>query len=202
MFSDWILIAVVASVPASQTSTDWKWLVPVASLVLGFGLKWLQDIVTERSRDRKALLLRQEMRRDALKARRAESERANLLELQPLFAQAIQGLVLSFQAAQENELLTGNWHIPNNSRHLQQNREARMKMQPILSRLHNRTLALRLQDSHELGKAIVTAIDEEGANRALLIALLESSQLMDSIGAEIRHSEADELAAVDKGAEN
>jgi len=80
---------------------------------------------------------------------------------------------------------------------MQQNRAARMKMQPILSRLHNRTLAKKLEDSHGLAKAMLTAIDEETSNRTLLLALVESAGLMNEIGAEIRLSEAEELALVD-----
>lgn len=199
MFNEAILAAAQASPPAVPSAdSDWKWLVPVITLVIGFGLKWLQDSVTERSRDKKAFLLRQALRVDALKARRAESERANLLELQPLFTQAMQGLVLAFQAAQQQALVTGAWHIPESSPHVLQNREARMKMQPIISRLHNRVLARQLQDSHGWGKDIVLSLDEETANRALLICLLGSTELMNAIGAEIRLSEAEELAIVER----
>lgn len=63
---------------------DWKWLVPVITLILGFGLKWFQDYLTEKGRRRHDKELRREQRYDVLRMRRLEAERANLLELQPL----------------------------------------------------------------------------------------------------------------------
>ncbi len=73
-----------AATAAANDGTDWKWLVPVATLIIGFGLKWFQDYVTEKGRRRHDKDLRREQRYDVLRMRRLEAERANLLELQPL----------------------------------------------------------------------------------------------------------------------
>lgn len=87
------LISVAANASpatAAGTGTDWKWLVPVGTLVLGFGLKWLQDSITERHRRNYEQTLRREQRFDQLRARRMDAERANLLALQPLVVSFMQ----------------------------------------------------------------------------------------------------------------
>ncbi|MFE3970727.1 hypothetical protein CEK00_04560 [Stenotrophomonas maltophilia] len=76
--------AAPASTAAASAGYDWKWLVPVATLILGFGLKWLQDHITEKDRRRHAEILRREQRYDALRMRRLDAERENLLALQPM----------------------------------------------------------------------------------------------------------------------
>lgn len=73
-----------AATAAANNGDDWKWLVPVATLILGFGLKWLQDHLTEKGRRRHERDLRREQRYDALRMRRLEAERGNLLTMQPL----------------------------------------------------------------------------------------------------------------------
>ncbi|MCR8714781.1 hypothetical protein [Stenotrophomonas indicatrix] len=76
--------AAPAATAAASAGDDWKWLVPVITLLLGFGLKWLQDHLTEKGRRKHDHELRREQRYDALRMRRLEAERANLLTLQPL----------------------------------------------------------------------------------------------------------------------
>lgn len=76
--------AAPAATAAASGGDDWKWLVPVITLILGFGLKWFQDYLTEKGRRRHDKELRREQRYDVLRMRRLEAERANLLELQPL----------------------------------------------------------------------------------------------------------------------
>ncbi|QZN81655.1 hypothetical protein K5K93_04260 [Stenotrophomonas sp. DR822] len=82
-----LLLATVKAAPAASAAAsagdDWKWLVPVATLILGFGLKWLQDHLTEKGRRRHAKELRREQRYDALRMRRIDAERANLISVQP-----------------------------------------------------------------------------------------------------------------------
>lgn len=73
-----------AATAAAGGTYDWKWLVPVATLLLGFGLKWVQDHFTEKARQKRDDGLRRQQRYDALRMRRLEAERANLLALQPL----------------------------------------------------------------------------------------------------------------------
>ncbi|WP_164229589.1 hypothetical protein [Stenotrophomonas maltophilia] len=83
-----LFVAVAKAAPSATVAAsggdDWKWLVPVATLILGFGLKWLQDHLTEKSRRRFEKTLRREQRYDAMRMRRLDAERANLLELQKL----------------------------------------------------------------------------------------------------------------------
>lgn len=76
--------AAPAATAAASAGDDWKWLVPVATLILGFGLKWFQDHFTEKARRKRDDELRRQQRYDALRMRRLEAERANLLALQPL----------------------------------------------------------------------------------------------------------------------
>lgn len=76
--------AAPAATAAASAGDDWKWLVPVATLILGFGLKWLQDHVTEKGRRRHERDLRREQRYDQLRMRRLDAERTNLLALQPM----------------------------------------------------------------------------------------------------------------------
>ncbi|HDS1664531.1 TPA: hypothetical protein QEL40_003280 [Stenotrophomonas maltophilia] len=76
--------ATPATAAAASAGEDWKWMVPVATLILGFVLKWLQDNVTEKGRRRHEKDLRREQRYDLLRMRRLEAERANMLALQPM----------------------------------------------------------------------------------------------------------------------
>ncbi|WP_312786052.1 hypothetical protein [Stenotrophomonas indicatrix] len=83
-----LFLATVKAAPAATAAASagdhWKWLVPVATLILGFGLKWLQDHVTEKDRRRHEGDLRREQRYDQLRMRRLDAERTNLLALQPM----------------------------------------------------------------------------------------------------------------------
>lgn len=83
-----LLVATAKAVPAANVAADnaydWKSLVPVATLILGFVLKWLQDHFTEKSRRRHDQALRRDERRDSLRLRKHDAERENLLALQPL----------------------------------------------------------------------------------------------------------------------
>ncbi|KZE52989.1 hypothetical protein J3A72_003136 [Stenotrophomonas sp. PvP093] len=83
-----LFLATVKAAPAASAAAsagdDWKWLVPVATLILGFGLKRFQDHLTEKGRRRHAKELRREQRYDALRMRRIDAERANLISVQPL----------------------------------------------------------------------------------------------------------------------
>ncbi|HIE1099860.1 MULTISPECIES: hypothetical protein [Stenotrophomonas] len=81
--------AAPAATAAASDGSDWKWLVPVATLIIGFGLKWLQDHFTERSRRKHEATQRREQRYDALRMRRLDAERQNLLALQPLMVRFV-----------------------------------------------------------------------------------------------------------------
>lgn len=86
-----------AATAAASADNDWKWLVPVATLILGFGLKWFQDYITERHRRKHERVLRREQRFDQLRARRVDAERANLLELQPLIVNFVQAATSAYK---------------------------------------------------------------------------------------------------------
>ncbi|MGE8259405.1 MAG: hypothetical protein ACN6RJ_08280 [Stenotrophomonas sp.] len=89
--------AAPAATAAASAGEDWKWQVPVATLILGFGLKWFQDFVTERHRRGHERALRREQRFDQLRARRVDAERANLLELQPLVVNFVQAATNAYK---------------------------------------------------------------------------------------------------------
>lgn len=90
-----LFVATARAVPAAA-GYDWKWMVPVATLILGFGLKWLQDHVTEKGRRHHDRVLRREQRFDLLRSRRIDAERANLLALQPLVLQLMRAAVVGY----------------------------------------------------------------------------------------------------------
>nr|MBH1517169.1 hypothetical protein [Stenotrophomonas maltophilia] len=78
-----ILIAPAA--PAAEAvGTFWKVGLPIITLLLGFLLKAGFDYFMEGDREERQKRLRKEQRFDAIRMRRLDSERENLLALQPL----------------------------------------------------------------------------------------------------------------------
>ncbi|QNG72801.1 hypothetical protein EIELFIGP_01609 [Stenotrophomonas maltophilia] len=82
---DWVLMFGAASTagspPGASGGIAWGALFGVA---LGWALKAISDFLLERRRRRDAAEARREQRFDALRSRRIEAERANLLALQPM----------------------------------------------------------------------------------------------------------------------
>ncbi|MDT3487624.1 hypothetical protein [Stenotrophomonas maltophilia] len=82
--------ATPATTAAAGGAFDWKWLVPVITLILGFVLKWFQDYVTEKRGRKAEAALRRELRWDELRSRRVDAERANLIALQKIVVNLLQ----------------------------------------------------------------------------------------------------------------
>lgn len=151
--------AAPAATAAANDAYDWKWLIPVATLVLGFGLKWFQDHVTEKGRRRHEKDLRREQRYDALRMRRLEAERANLLELQPLVVTFMRAATDAYKA----KMKAFGWEkgaaafMPSNSMEREASlqavakanddvRQASAALIPLQSRLHSAEVRSALND--------------------------------------------------------
>jgi hypothetical protein len=108
-----LFVATAKAAPAANAAAsdayDWKWLVPVATLILGFGLKWFQDHVTEKGRRRHEKLLRREQRYDALRMRRLDAERSNLLAMQPLVVALFRAGSRLYEAKNRSMVLGRSW---------------------------------------------------------------------------------------------
>lgn len=181
--------AAPATIAASNAS-DWKWLAPVATLVLGFGLKWLQDWVTENRRERAQKLLRREQRFDQMRARRIDAERANLLALQPMLLRLFRAVGLIQLEFRRHHDVTGEWHLRKYPDGLgEELRQAFADIVPIRARLHSDAIAGSIDD---LNSAIVgrnQAGTKEGAEEQFQIIDLNYQLLQVAIGGEIRRLE-------------
>ncbi|MNN16871.1 hypothetical protein D3C81_1300260 [compost metagenome] len=134
-----LLVAVARVAPAATAAAndgdDWKWLVPVATLILGFGLKWFQDHITEKGRRRHERSLRREQRYDQLRTRRVDAERQNLLALQPMVLR----LVRAATAAKKefDAMLRAGWREIKVSTEVDQEIQlSALDLIPLQSRIH------------------------------------------------------------------
>lgn len=182
---------VAPAVTASGNSGDgWKWLVPVITLILGFGLKWLQDWVTENRREKAQKLLRQEQRFDQMRARRIDAERANLLALQPMLLRLFRAVGLIQLAYRRHYEATGEWHLTQYPDGLgEEMRQAFADIVPIRARLHSDAIASSID---QLNSAIVgrnQAGTKEGGEEQFQFIDLSYQLLQVAIGGEIRRLE-------------
>jgi len=134
-----------ASTAVGNSGDDWKWLVPVITLILGFGLKWFQDYVTERRRARAEAALRRELRWDGLLARRVEAERTNLLALQKIVVNLLQAGRNMRVARNEARPVGDPWYRASVDPQLNDdlNRLA-VELSPLSARLHTAEVAGQL----------------------------------------------------------
>ncbi len=134
-----LYVATANAAPATTAATsayDWKWLVPVATLIIGFVLKWLQDHFTEQSRRKHDQALRRDQRRDALRIQKHDAERENLLALQPLVVELLAAgrALRSFRRSILRQLPGG----PSDEEKLREAiRQLASKVLPIRARLHS-----------------------------------------------------------------
>ncbi len=98
-----------AATAAAGGTYDWKWLVPVATLLLGFGLKWVQDHFTEKDRRKHDEKMRRDQRYDALRMRRLDAERSNLLAMQPLVVALFRAGSRLYEAKNQAMVLGRSW---------------------------------------------------------------------------------------------
>ncbi len=150
--------AAPVSTAAASAGTDWKWLVPVATLILGFGLKWFQDHVTEKGRRRHETSLRREQRYDQLRMRRLEAERGNLLALQPLAVRFIRAATVVVGKRRANYVLGRDWcdtpATPDDEREL---RLSAVELIPLQSRIHTQAAANQLNIVISLVTSVMAA---------------------------------------------
>ncbi|MCI1156967.1 hypothetical protein MOQ18_12430 [Stenotrophomonas maltophilia] len=182
--------AAPAATAAANYGTDWKWLVPVITLILGFGLKWFQDWVTENRREKAQKLLRQEQRFDQMRARRIDAERANLLALQPMLLRLFRAVGLIQLAFRRHHERTGEWHLSQYPDGLgEELRQAFADIVPIRARLHSDAIAGSID---QLNSAIVgrnEAGTKESAEEQFQFIDLSYQLLQVAIGGEIRRLE-------------
>ncbi|MBN5143493.1 hypothetical protein JY471_13235 [Stenotrophomonas maltophilia] len=189
-----LFLATVKAVPATTAATsagdDWKWLVPVATLILGFGLKWLQDWVTENRRERAQKLLRHEQRFDQMRARRIEAERANLLALQPMLLRLFRAVGLIQLAFRRHHEATGEWHLSQYPDGLgEELRQAFADMVPIRARLHSDVIAKSIDQLNEAIVARNHGGTKESADEQFQFIDFSYQVLQVAIGGEIRRLE-------------
>ncbi|WP_445979099.1 hypothetical protein [Stenotrophomonas muris] len=133
-------VRVSCAATGANDAYDWKWLVPVITLILGFVLKWFQDYLTEKGRRRHDKELRREQRYDVLRMRRLEAERANLLTLQPMVTHLVRQCSLCHMervlAASSPD--SSGWEKSRISKDLNEDfRKALADLVPLRARLHS-----------------------------------------------------------------
>lgn len=194
-----IEILIAPAAPAAEAAGNfWKYGLPVVSLIAGILLKWGLDLALEGRRDAAQEAKRMVERRDALMARQAESERSNLLALQPLLTRHVRGLFVAMNEAKAAMAETNVWKLDLKGPGGEQSREARFDMTPIRARLHNRELAKEITEF--VGLHIKAAMSE----REVKVLLMQIGQKFDilstKIGEEIRRLENAELQLTESSA--
>lgn len=155
---------------AANSAHDWKWLVPVATLIIGFVLKWLQDHFTERSRRKHDQTLRRDQRRDALRIQKHDAERENLLALQPLVVtlMAAGRALRSFRRSMRRRYPGG---LEEEQDLMEAVRKVASNVLPIRARLHSVEANLALD---ELVRRLWHSINSESENDAEIVRLWEA----------------------------
>lgn len=105
-----IEILIAPAAPAAESAGDfWKYGFPILTLILGFGMKAGFDYFMEGRRDGKQSRHRWEQRYDALRLRRLEAERENLLALQPLMVRFVRAATIVMHQRQTMVAAGSNW---------------------------------------------------------------------------------------------
>ena len=200
-----LFLATVKAAPAASAAAsagdDWKWLVPVATLILGFGLKWLQDHLTEKGRRRHAKELRREQRYDALRMRRIDAERANLISVQPLLLKLMRTAAVFHLEDIKAYDRTGEWGTYKLPPQVAEDfRLAIAEVVPIHARIHTRTVYEQLSEYWELLYQVTNSVAKAEAR-----ALWEQvhpiyDRLHIALGDEIRKLEDENLQLGDPSA--
>lgn len=138
---DWVPLFGAASTtggpPGASGGIAWGALLGVA---LGWALKAVSDFLLERRRRRDAAEARREQRFDALRSRRIEAERANLLALQPMVTDFMVAGALCSRASRRpldsGELVGEEFESKREAMRVQA-----ATMMAIRARLHDRDIA-------------------------------------------------------------
>ncbi|MBP2482855.1 hypothetical protein J3A72_003147 [Stenotrophomonas sp. PvP093] len=184
-----LLVATAKAVPAAA-GYDWKWMVPVATLILGFGLKWFQDHVTEKGRRRHETVLRREQRYDQLRMRRLDAERANLLALQPAAVRFVRAATV---AVNEKRRLFRDG-MPWAGIHLAgpveaEVRQSALELIPLQARIHSKAVSVPLNDVINLITAALHADTVEGFEAAWAVLDPANNELHRVTGETIKQLE-------------
>lgn len=188
-----LFLATAKAAPAitagASAGDDWKWLVPVATLILGFGLKWLQDHITEKGRRRHEKELRREQRFDLLRNRRIDAERANLLALQPLVLQLMRAAAVGYmedlRSYQDHE--NRHWGRNRLSAAADESiRQANADLVPLRGRIHTAEVSGRLNALIDLLWRLAKVDTEAEATQIWATGGLMHDELQALIGKQIR----------------
>lgn len=188
-----LFVAAAKAAPSATAATnngdDWKWLVPVATLILGFGLKWLQDHVTERGRRNHEKALRREQRFDLLRSRRIDAERANLLALQPLVGNLMRAVAVGYLEDLRCYRASGmkSWgdnQIPAEA--AEAIRRANADLVPLRARLHTHAVSIALNALVEKLSGLVLVKSEREATGIWMSGGAMCDELQELIGNHIR----------------
>lgn len=174
---------------AANNGDDWKWLVPVTTLILGFGLKWLQDHFTEKGRRKHEKELRREQRFDLLRSRRIDAERANLLALQPLVLQLMRAAVVGYMEDLRSYQDQGRRHWGRSRLSAEADesfRRANADLVPLRARIHTTEVSSRLNTLVALLSGLATVKTEAEATQIWATGGLMHDELQQLIGKQIR----------------
>jgi hypothetical protein len=188
----YIALVLIPSSVRSQPSGglfDWSSLLPVAALILGFVLKWVQDFVTERKRDRRQDELRAAQRKDELDAQKQAAERANLLALQPLISANGRAMLASIALATARTKVGKPWSVTAECPQYEKARQARMDIWPIASRLHNQSISTELSEIAKLAGLLKGSADQAAGFLVYRQVVEMTSAAHVSVGTEIRRLE-------------
>ncbi len=156
--------AAPATTAAASAGEDWKWLVPVATLILGFGLKWLQDHVTEKSRRKHESALRREQRYDSLRMRKLDAERQNLLALQPLMVRFVRAATVVIHQRQRLVAVGHQWKDTSASAEAKEElRLSAAELVPFQARIHSSDVVSAM---NLLINAVTAAMDQQWGDAA------------------------------------
>lgn len=188
-----LFVATAKAAPAANAAAsdayDWKWLVPVITLVLGFGLKWFQDYLTEKARRRHDKALRREQRFDLLRTRRIDAERANLLALQPLVGNLMRAVAVGYLEDLRCYRLSGqrNWgdnRIPDEA--AEAIRRANADLVPLRARVHTHEVSVALDSLVDTLATLPFVTSESEATAIWRSGGVMSNELQQLIGHHIR----------------
>ncbi|MFG6068816.1 hypothetical protein ACEU0B_001973 [Stenotrophomonas indicatrix] len=185
---------------AASAGEEWKWLVPVATLILGFALKWLQDYVTEKGRRNHEKELRREQRYDLLRSRRIDAERANLLALQPLVGNLMRAVAVGYledlrcYRAQRGKSWGDN-RLPLEAD--EAIRRANADVLPLRARVHTRDVSIALNKLVDLLSGLVYVKSESEATEIWRAGGAMHNELQVLIGKHIKALEDENQVLVD-----
>ena len=180
--------AILTAVPAVKSADGFEWrsLIPVFALILGFVLKWVQDAWSETRRERRSEERRAYERKALKMAKRDEAELLNLVAVQPLVSEYGRGMLLSIAAAAAREDEGLGWYIADDCPGYEQSRLARMSMWPITCRLHNRQISDHLLRLAQVAGDLKKSADKNAGKVVYANVVTLGGEAHELIGAEIR----------------